>query len=93
MNNKLYIGNLEYSVQSDELKAAFSKWEISDCIIIEGKGFGFVTFADADSANQAKEEMNNQELRGRQMKIDFAQERASSGGSRGGRRNDFKKRY
>lgn len=90
MNNKLYIGNLDYSIQSSELKEAFAKWEVSDCAIIEGKGFGFLTFADAESANQAKEEMNNQELRGRQMKIDFAQERSKSGG---GRRNDFKKRY
>lgn len=100
MNKKLYVGNLDYSVQSDELKSAFSQWEISECIVIDGKGFGFVTFTEPASASAAKEEFNNKEFKGRPMKIDFAQERASSGprGGGGGHRGggggrDFKKRY
>ena len=96
MNNKIYVGNLDYSIQADELKAAFSQWEITDCIVIEGKGFGFVTFAEASSASTAKEELNNKELKGRPMKIDFAQERSrdnnrSSYG--GGKKSGFQKRY
>lgn len=90
MNNKIYVGNLEYSIQADELKAAFSQWEVTEAIVIEGKGFGFVTFADASSASAAKEEMNNKELKGRSMKIDFAQERSRDGG---GRKSGFQKRY
>ena len=46
MNNKLFMGNLDYSVTSEELKAFLSeKWEVTECRVIEGKGFGFVTFA------------------------------------------------
>lgn len=94
MSNKIYVGNLNYSVQSDELKSTFSKWEVTDCVVIEGKGFGFVTFADANSASAAKEEMNNKELEGRAMKIDFAQERSKERSNfKGGKKSGFQKRY
>ncbi len=75
MNKKIYVGNLDYSIQSNELKEAFSQWEVTESIVIDGKGFGFVTFAEPNFASAAKEEMNNKELKGRPMKIDFAQER------------------
>jgi cold-inducible RNA-binding protein len=96
---KIYVGNLSYSVQKQDLKEAFSKWQLEDCIVIESKGFGFVTFASEEDALQAKEELNNFEFQGRQMKLDFAKERTDSKNrgdfrsSRGGKRNDFKKRY
>lgn len=48
------------------------------------RGFGFVTFADSVSADNAIERFNNQEFEGRQIKVDRASERASTGGSRGG---------
>lgn len=91
MNNKLYVGNLDYSISNEELKEAFSAWEITDCKLIENKGFAFITFAQAEDAAAAKEQLSNQELKGRPMKIDFAQER--TGASRGGgRSNGFQKR-
>lgn len=93
MNNKLYVGNLDYSVQSNELKEVFGSLEVTDCIVIEGKGFGFVTFADANAANTAKEEFHNKEFKGRSLKIDFAQERSSSD-RKGFNKDGFsKKRY
>ena len=76
MSNKLYIGNLNYGATDEDLKAFLSDgFEISDCKIIEGKGFGFVTFADAAAASAAKEKFNNVEFQGRNMKIDIARER------------------
>lgn len=89
MNKKLYVGNLAYSVSSRELNEFLSaKWEIADCKVIEGKGFGFVTFADSESANAAKEELNGTEYQGRKLQIDNARENtersSSGGGGRGG---------
>ncbi|MBT6843108.1 MAG: RNA-binding protein [Candidatus Melainabacteria bacterium] len=88
MNNKLFMGNLDYSVTSEELKAFLSeKWEVTECRVIEGKGFGFVTFASADAATQAKDELNDAEFKGRKLKADFAKERErTGGGDRGGDR-------
>lgn len=96
MNSKLYVGNLEYSVSKDELGEAFSEWEVTDCVVIEGKGFGFVTFASPADATSAKEKLSEQQLKGRPLKIDFAQERAprNQNGRSGGRgRDGFKRRY
>lgn len=76
MSNKLYVGNLNYAVTSEELKAFLSDgFDVSDCKVIEGKGFGFVTFADNDAASAAKEKFNNVEFQGRNLKIDIARER------------------
>lgn len=103
MNNKLFIGNLDYSVTSGDLKDFLAaKWEITECRVIEGKGFAFVTFGDADGANQAKEELNDTEFKGRKLKIDFAKENNNRDRDRGGRNfsrggsgggGGFKQRY
>jgi RNA recognition motif-containing protein len=102
MSKKLYVGNLNYSVTSQELSEFIGeKWTVVDCKVIEGKGFGFVTFEDWKPAAEAKEQLNGQEFKGRPLKIDTAQEnnnrrndRPGGGGdhSRGG--NDrYQKRY
>lgn len=71
--NKLFIGNLNYGVTSAELADLISQnWDVVECKLIEGKGIAFVTFEDADKANEAKEALNGYELKGRNMKVDFA---------------------
>jgi len=83
--NKLYVGNLSYSVTTEELKDFFAQSaEVTECRVIEGKGFGFVTFASVEAATAAKEANNDQEFKGRKFKIDFA--RDNQGGGGGGRR-------
>ncbi len=87
-SNKLYVGNLSYSVTSEELKELFSQsGEVSDCRVIEGKGFGFITFASAEGAGAAKDALNDQEFKGRKLKIDFARENQGGGGGGGARRS------
>ena len=87
MTNKLYIGNLDYAVTSQELQDFLAaKWKVTECKVIEGKGFAFVTFEDAESATAAKEELNDAEFKGRKLKIDHARENTSRGGDRGGDR-------
>jgi RNA recognition motif-containing protein len=76
MSNKLYVGNLNYAVTSEELKSFLADgFDVSDCKVIEGKGFAFATFSDASSASAAKEKFNNVEFKGRNLKIDIARER------------------
>ena len=41
--SKLYVGNLNYSVTSEQLEELFSNYgQVKNVNIIEGKGFGFV---------------------------------------------------
>ena len=71
--NKLYVGNLKYSVTNDELKELFSSYgEVKSVNIIEGKGFGFVEMSSAEEAEKAKNALNNTEFVGRPLKIDEA---------------------
>ncbi|HJL18274.1 MAG TPA: RNA-binding protein [Sandaracinaceae bacterium LLY-WYZ-13_1] len=91
MTNKLFVGGLAWATNDQGLRSAFEAFgEVVDAKVItdretgRSRGFGFVTFADADSARQAMEEMDGQELDGRNLRVNEAQERR--GGGRGGDR-------
>ena len=72
-NNKLYVGNLSYSVTNDQLEELFTNYgEVINTNIIDGKGFGFVEMASSDEAKKAKEELNDTEFEGRTIKVDEA---------------------
>ncbi len=77
--NKIYIGNLNYELDTPDLKEAFSSYgEIIDVVVIKDKesncsrGFGFVTFASHSSAREALN-MHGQELNGRRMRVKLAE--------------------
>ncbi|MBU0599633.1 RNA-binding protein [bacterium] len=93
--SKLYVGNLNYSVNGEQLKELFSKHgEVKQVNIIEGKGFGFVEMSNPSEAEKARDALNGSELEGRTLKIDEARPpkdrdsgpRRSFGGGGGGRR-------
>jgi RNA recognition motif-containing protein len=76
---KLYVGNLPYSVTSEELKNIFSEFgDIADAVVItdrgsgRSKGFGFVEFATEEAAQKALEAMADKELEGRKLVVNFA---------------------
>jgi RNA recognition motif-containing protein len=93
--NKLYVGNLNYSVTNEELNQLFADYgEVRQVNVIEGKGFGFVEMASSEDAERAKEELNNMEFKGRMLRIDEARppqnrreggNRFGNGGRSGGR--------
>ena len=93
MSKKLFVGGLSWDTTDDGLKAAFDRFgDISEAKVIldrdtgRSRGFGFVTFAEADSAQNAIGEMDGTELDGRRIKVDVAQDRGrGGGGGRGGR--------
>lgn len=78
---KLFVGGLNWKMRGRDLNQEFSKvWEVVfarvnlDPETKRSKGFGFVEFANAEDAAKAKEEMDGVEMRGREIKVDFARE-------------------
>lgn len=76
---KLYVGNLPYSLTSDDLRNLFSEFgEIADAIVItdrgsgRSKGFGFVEFAKEEDAQKAVDGMVGKELEERKLVVNFA---------------------
>jgi len=63
---RLFVGNLAGETTDDALLKAFSRWPsvqkarvIRDKRTSKSKGYGFVSFSDADDFFQAAKEMNN----------------------------------
>jgi len=88
--NKLFVGNLSYSVTSEALVELFSNYgEVKEAKVIEGKGFGFVEMSSQVEAEKAKSELNGTEFSGRTLNVDTARppkSRDNRGGSGGYRR-------
>ena len=93
MSKKLFIGGLSWGTTDDGLQQAFGGYgEIEEAKVItdretgRSRGFGFITFTDDSSADDAVAQMNGQDLDGRTLKVDFAQDkpRRSGGGGGGG---------
>jgi len=93
MAKKLYVGNLSYQTTEDTLRREFSAYgEVLSCSIIvdrytnQSKGFGFVEFAEDQSAEAAIGGMNGQSLDGRQLKVNEALDKPRQ--DRGGYRSE-----
>ncbi|KAH6951789.1 RNP-1 like RNA-binding protein [Fusarium tricinctum] len=92
MSTKLFIGGLSWNTTDESLQQGFAAFgEVTEARVIidretnRSRGFGFVTFSDEESANKAIAEMDGQELDGRQVRVNKAEEKAPrSGGGRGG---------
>lgn len=83
MPQKIYVGNLSYSVDDQELESLFSQHGTvtSARVIIDrydnrSKGFGFVEMEDESAASAAIEALNGQEHMGRELKVSEARERS-----------------
>jgi len=73
--SKLYVGNLDYSVTTEQLEELFSSYgEIKQVNIIEGRGFGFVEMSDSSEAEKAKEALNGSDFKGRTLKVNEARQ-------------------
>ncbi len=73
MQIKLYVGNLSYSVTSEDLKTLFSGYgTVQQVNVLEGKGFGFVEMSNQSEAESAKKALDGQDFKGRKLKVDVA---------------------
>lgn len=92
--NKLYVGNLSYSVGNEQLKQLFSGYgEVKEVRVIEGKGFGFVEMSSSQEAEHAREALNGADFEGRTMKVDEARppKERTDGSLRGRPRGDYQR--
>jgi RNA recognition motif-containing protein len=103
MSKKLFVGGLSWGTTDEGLHGAFERFgEIVEAKVItdretgRSRGFGFVTFANDESATSAINEMNGVDLDGRTIKVNEAEDkgfrggRGGSGGGGGGGRGGFK---
>jgi RNA recognition motif-containing protein len=75
--NKLYVGNLSYSVTDEQLKELFSKYgQVKSANVIGNKGFGFVEMSDPAEAEKAKEGLDGSDFAGRTLKVGEARPRS-----------------
>ncbi|PAT32271.1 RNA-binding protein [Vandammella animalimorsus] len=79
MGNKLYVGNLPYSVRDEELEQTFSPYGtvVSAKVMMErdtgrSKGFGFVEMGSDAEAQAAINAMNGQSMGGRSVVVNEA---------------------
>lgn len=78
-SEKLFVGNLSYSVNEDELKEIFeSAGTVEKAEVVvhrqskRSKGFGFVTMSSLDEAKEAISLLDGKELDGRELSVSGA---------------------
>ena len=91
MGNKLYVGNLAYSVRDDSLLQAFSQFgTVTSAKVMmdretgRSKGFGFVEMGSDPEAQAAINGMNGQPIDGRAVVVNEARPREERPGGFGG---------
>jgi RNA recognition motif-containing protein len=92
VGNKLYVGNLPYSVRESQLQDLFSRHGsvqsvriITDKFSGRSKGFGFVEMGSSEEAERATAALNGSEFEGRSLVVSEArpQEPREQGGGGG----------
>lgn len=83
----LFVRSLPPSATAEALTDFFSQhYPVKHATVVvdpktkESRGYGFVTFTDADDAVEAKKKLNNELLGGRRMKLEVAEPRHRAGG-------------
>jgi RNA recognition motif-containing protein len=82
MGSKLFVGNLSWTVTSDDLRDAFEPFgNIQEAKVImdretgRSRGFGFVTFTEAADAQVAIADMNGTKIDGRDIRVNEAEDK------------------
>src|SRR3954469_5733786 len=91
MAKRLYVGNLSYSVTSEDLQEMFEQYGavasaqvLSDRETGRSRGFGFVEMDNDAEADAAIEALDGNDHDGRRLTVNEARPRTPGGGSRGG---------
>lgn len=88
MSNKIYVGNLPYSVTDASLRSNFAEFGgVSSARVMmdrdtgTSKGFGFVEMASAEVAQAAISALHGMSVDGRSIVVSLARPREASKGS------------
>jgi RNA recognition motif-containing protein len=91
LGKKLYVGNLPFDTTEADLRGLFEQHGavqsvnvISDRETGRSRGFGFVEYEDADSAEKAQRALDGHDFGGRSLRVNEAHERSGGGGGGGG---------
>ena len=91
MGNKLYVGNLAYSIRDEDLQQAFAQYgNVTSAKVMmdrdtgRSKGFGFVEMSSDAEAQAGINGMNGQALDGRALVVNEARPREERPGGFGG---------
>ncbi len=91
MGNRLYVGNLAFTVTSEQLRSLFAEQGevveancITDRMTGRSKGFGFVEMANAEGSRKAIAALNEHNMDGRNIMVNEARERETSAPRSGG---------
>jgi RNA recognition motif-containing protein len=92
MGTRLYVGNLPFSADEDQIRELFGQNNrtvtevklITDRDTGRPRGFGFVEMGSSEDAQGAIDELNGHNFGGRALTVNEARERSSGGGGRGG---------
>lgn len=92
MGKKLYVGNLPFSIDDQQLQQAFASYGevVSAKVIMDrdsgrSKGFGFVEMSTDEEAQNALGSLNGTQLGGRDINVSEARDPGPrTGGPRGG---------
>jgi len=96
----LYVGNLPYDVNEQDLMDIFAEYGevtsvkiVTDRVTGRSKGFGFVEMGSEEAGEKAKQELDGGILEGRPLKVNYGRKREDrrggggfGGGGRGGNR-------
>lgn len=84
----LFVRSLPQTATSESLTEFFSQhYPVKHATVVvdrntkTSRGYGFVTFTDADDAIKAKETLNNELFDGRRLRLDVAEPRNRAGGN------------
>lgn len=91
MGNRIYVGNLAYSVRDDDLNQRFAEFGTVNSAKVmmdrdsgRSKGFGFVEMATDAEAQAAINGLHDQQVDGRAMVVNEARPREERSGGGGG---------
>lgn len=95
-NNKLYVGNLAFSVRDEDLQQSFGAFGIVQSAKVmmdrdtgRSKGFAFVEMGSDAEAQAAIQGLHGQALAGRTLTVNVAKPREDRGGGFGGGRGRY----
>ena len=88
--SKIYVGNLPFSADEEQVRALFSQHGTVDSVALINdretgrfRGFGFVEMPSSDAA-RAIQNLNGKDMGGRPLKVNEAQDKPRGGGGGGG---------
>ncbi len=92
MSSKIYVGNLPYSINDDNLRENFAAYgDVASAKVMmdrdsgRSKGFGFVEMGSSEQAEAAIQGLNGMSVGGRSIIVNISKPKeASSGGFGGG---------